>query len=104
MAGGAVSRTVICWTQVLLLPQSSVAVQVRLITFTVAPGNTGGCGGNGPRGGCCCGGGRAVILDRFPSESVAVQVRLITFTVAPGNTGGCGGNGPRGGCCCRAQP
>src|ERR1051325_11842503 len=70
MAGGAVSRTVICWTQVLLLPQSSVAVQVRLITFTVAPGNTGGCGGNGPRGGCSCGGGRAVILDRFPSESV----------------------------------
>ena len=69
-AGGVVSRTVICWTQMLLLPQSSVALQVRLITFTVAPGRAGGCGGSGPSGGCGWGGGSGVILDRFPSESV----------------------------------
>src|ERR1051326_7794250 len=68
--GGVVSRTVIRCTQVLVFPQSSVAVQVRSITLTVAPGNTGGCTGSGPRGGCCCGGGSAKIFDRFPSESV----------------------------------
>ena len=40
------------WTQVLVFPQSSVAAQVRSITFTVVPGKTGGCGGNDPSGGC----------------------------------------------------
>ena len=40
------------------------------ITLTMAPGSTEGCGGSGPRGGCSCGRGSAVILDRFPSESV----------------------------------
>src|SRR5260221_14265394 len=68
--GGVVSLTVIRWTQVLWLPQSSVAIHVRSIKLTVVPGNTGGWGGSGPRGGCSCGGGSAVILDRFPSESV----------------------------------
>ena len=73
MAGGVVSRTVIRWTQVLWLLQSSVAVQVRSIKFTVRPGRTGGCGGRvggGPSGGCCCGGGSVVILFRFPIEIV----------------------------------
>ena len=36
MVGGVVSRTVIVWTALVLLPQASVAVQVRAITF-VAP-------------------------------------------------------------------
>src|SRR5262245_43897497 len=65
-----VSRTVIRWTQVLTLPQSSTALQVRSMTSMVAPGKTGGCTGSGPKGGCGCGGGRSPILDRFPSESV----------------------------------
>ena len=69
-AGGVVSLTVICCTQVLLLPQASVAVQVRLITLIVLPGKTGGCGGSGPSGGCCCGGGSGNIFDKFPRESV----------------------------------
>src|SRR5262245_23992321 len=68
--GGLVSVTVLRWTQVLEFPQSSVAVQVRSITLTVAPGGTGGCGGNGPSGGCGCGAGSSVIFERFPSESV----------------------------------
>src|SRR5690349_18239581 len=68
--GGLVSRTVICCTQVLLLPQASVAVQVRLITLVVLPGKTGGWVGNGPKGGWVCGGGSGPIFDRFPSESV----------------------------------
>src|SRR6266511_5171715 len=55
------------WTQVLWLAQSSVAVQVRLIKFTVrpGPGMPGGCGGGlggGPNGGCCCGGGSGLTL------------------------------------------
>src|SRR6266568_9252179 len=33
MAGGVVSRTVIVWMQLLLLPQASVAVQVRAMTL-----------------------------------------------------------------------
>src|SRR6516164_1276969 len=68
--GGMESRTVICCTQLLWLPQLSVAVQVRLIKLIVEPGNAGGCCGNGPNGGCCCGGGIGKILERFPSESV----------------------------------
>src|SRR5882757_7688868 len=78
MMGGIVSRTVIRWTQVPRLPQSSVALQVRSITLMVAPGNTGGCGGSGPSGGCVCGGGRSKILDRFPSESVWVPIVIGT--------------------------
>src|SRR5438445_11813116 len=78
MMGGTVSRTVIRWTQVLRLPQSSVAAQVRSITLTVAPGSTGGCGGCGPKGGCSCGSGKVVILDRFPSESVWVPMVIGT--------------------------
>src|SRR5512143_3484115 len=66
-AGGAVSRTVIRWTQELWFPQVSVALQVRSNTLMVAPGSTGGCGGSGPRGGCSCGGGRAMIFERFPT-------------------------------------
>src|SRR5438876_12142665 len=67
MTGGVVSRTVIRWTQALWLLQSSVAVQVRSIKFTVrpGPGMPGGCGGGfggGPNGGCCCGGGSGLIL------------------------------------------
>src|SRR5437762_12427483 len=66
-AGGVVSRTVMRWTQVLWLLQSSVAVQVRSIKFTVRPGPVipGGCGsgvGGGPSGGCCCGAGSVLIL------------------------------------------
>src|SRR5438874_931014 len=68
--GGTVSRTVICWTHVLWLLQSSVAVQVRLMTLMVAPDKTGGCGGRGPSGGCSCGGGRMVSLLRLPIEIV----------------------------------
>src|SRR5947208_16300746 len=33
MVGPAIARTVIIWTQLALLPQASVAVQVRAITF-----------------------------------------------------------------------
>src|SRR6266550_8453313 len=67
MTGGIVSRTVMRWTQVLWLAQSSVAVQVRSIKLTVRPGPVipGGCGGGvggGPNGGCCCGGGSGLIL------------------------------------------
>src|SRR5881409_2118877 len=67
IAGGVVSRTMMRWTHVLWLLQSSVAVQVRSIMFTVRPGPgiPGGCGGGvggGPNGGCCCGGGNALIL------------------------------------------
>src|SRR5881397_3432255 len=67
MTGGVESRTVMRWTQVLWLLQSSVAVQVRSIKFTVrpGPGMPGGCGGGvggGPNGGCCCGGGSVLIL------------------------------------------
>src|SRR5215469_16198948 len=76
ITGGVVSRTVICWTQVLALPQSSVAVQVRLMILTVSPGKTGGCCGNGPSGGCGCGGGNAKILPRFPSESVCMPTKI----------------------------
>src|SRR5437867_550622 len=67
MVGGVASITVMRWTQVLWLLQSSVAVQVRSIKFTVRPGPVmpGGCGGGvggGPNGGCCCGGGSVLIL------------------------------------------
>src|SRR5260221_102655 len=81
MVGGDVSRTVMRWTQVLRLPHSSVAAQVRSMTFTVAPGNTGGCGGSGPRGGCVCGGGSAVILEKFPIEMV-----LLPTVICAGGT------------------
>src|SRR5881394_2752955 len=64
-AGGVVSLTVIRGTQLLWLPQLSVAVQVRSITLTMAPGSVGGCCGSGPNGGCCCGGGRGKIFERF---------------------------------------
>src|SRR5436190_3662291 len=70
MTGGVVSRTLMRWVQLLVLPQSSLPVQVRSMTLTVTPGSTGGCTGNGPSGGCCCGGGRSKIFERFPSESV----------------------------------
>src|SRR5439155_20895628 len=67
MTGGVESRTVMRWTQVLWLLQSSVAVQVRSIKFTVrpGPGMPGGCGrgvGGGANGGCCCGCGSVPIL------------------------------------------
>src|SRR6266550_1012016 len=67
MTGGVESRTVMRWTQVLWLLQSSVARHVRSIKFTVrpGPGMPGGCGGGfggGPRGGCCCGAGSGLIL------------------------------------------
>src|SRR5437899_2630414 len=41
IVGAVVSLTVIRWTQVLRLPQSSVAAQVRSNTLTVRPGRTG---------------------------------------------------------------
>src|SRR6516164_2311703 len=56
-AGGVLSRTWICWTQVLLFPQSSVAVQVRLNTLMRRPGGPGGWGVGGTGGGCGWGGG-----------------------------------------------
>src|SRR5437879_1814526 len=62
ITGGAVSRTVIRWTQVVRLLQSSVAAQVRSITFIVTPGGSGGCGGSGPSGGCTWGGGSGSTL------------------------------------------
>src|SRR5438132_13829608 len=67
MTGGVGSRPVMRWTQVLLLAQSSAAVQVRSIKFTVrpGPGMPGGCGGGfggGPNGGCCCAGGSGLSL------------------------------------------
>src|SRR6266404_7505195 len=63
--GADVSLNVIRCTQVRVLPQSSVASQVRSTTLTVAPGSTGGCGGNVPSGGCCWGEGNGFILFKF---------------------------------------
>src|SRR5262249_49563084 len=74
--GGVESLTVICWTQVLWLPQSSIAVQVRLITLMTAPGGTDGCGGSGPSGGCCCGGGSGPHLERLPIEIVLLPTLI----------------------------
>src|SRR5882672_1793277 len=74
--GGDVSLTVIRWTQVRVLPQSSVASQVRSTTLTVAPGSTGGCGGNVPSGGCCWGEGNGFILFKFPIEMVLLPTLM----------------------------
>src|SRR6266404_1374782 len=68
--GAEVSLNVIRCTQVPVLPQSSVASQVRSTTLAIAPGRTGGWGGSGPSGGCCCGVGSGFILFRFPIEMV----------------------------------
>jgi hypothetical protein len=38
MTGGVVSRTVMVWTQLALLPQASVAVQVREMTLALPQG------------------------------------------------------------------
>src|SRR5438132_1002895 len=76
--GGVVSLAVIRWTQVLWFPQSSVADQVRSTTLTMAPGGTTGCVGNGPSGGCSCGGGRGFILFRLPIEIVLLPTVMGT--------------------------